>query len=153
MTKTADKNETIQGRYEDVKNRLADDGLSEQQTSTEASLVVKPHKRDIIYKNYSDFLKMMHFAEKDTYHKQIIQTKKRFLNEGIDDPVEAIDLTVKKRKLIIQKATDTLDDDDDDIIPPPHSVLNEEQIETDDEASIVPVPVQFNNGQAFYQVY
>ena len=142
MTKAADNDEALQGRYEDVKVRLKDDELSEEQTNAEASLLVKPYKRDIIYKNYSALLKMMHFAEKDTYHKQIIETKKRFLKEGIDDPVEAIELAVKKRKLIIQLATDTLDDDDDDdILPPPHSMQNEEQKETDDEASIDPVPL------------
>ena len=77
MSDGANNDEEIQKRIEDVKGRLADDELSEEQISQEALRVVKPYKMDFMYKTYAGFLKMWHFTERDVYHKKIMQTKKR----------------------------------------------------------------------------
>ena len=130
LSDVANNDEAIQKRIEDAKSRLADDELSKEQITQEALRVVKPYKMDFMYKTYASLLKMWHFTERDVYHKKIMQTKKRLLEEEDIEPVEAIELAVKKRKFIIQRATGTLDDDSlEETLPPPSFEQNEEQNE------------------------
>ena len=136
LTNVANKDEDLRDRYQDAKERLDDDELSEEQIASEASRVVKPYTCDNIFKNYSALLKIMHFADQDPYHQQVLKTKRRLLMEEIDDPVEAIELAVKKRRYTIKKATNMYDDDDDEILPPPpDSVEDESEAEVSEHST------------------
>ena len=134
LTKVTDNDTDLQERHQDAKERLTNDELSEEQIDSEALRVVKPYACDVIFRNYSALLKIMHFAEKDPYHRDVLKTKRRLLMEEIDDPVEAIELAVKRRRYTIMKATDMLDEEDEDDIPPPPDLVEVED-EEDEEKS------------------
>ena len=59
---------------------------------------------DVISGYYTTLLKFHHYARKDKYHKKIMTTKKRLMNEEEYGPVEAIDAAVKQRRFAISEA-------------------------------------------------
>ena len=52
----------------------------------------------------------MKSIQKDKLHRKIMDTRKRLLDEEDFEPDEATKYAVKKRRFLIQKATNTLSD-------------------------------------------
>ena len=127
----ATKDEHLKNEFEEIKEKLADKESSDEVVSKMAWRIVKPHVCENIYSHYINFLKLWHFAKEDETHRQVMRTKRKLIEEEEDmEPVEAIEIAVKRRKYIIQKATGMLEDDPlEEILPPPS--LTEE--ETDKE--------------------
>ena len=59
---------------------------------------------DTISDYYTTLLKLHHFTRKDKYHKKIMTTKKRLMDEEDYGPTEAIDAAVKQRRFVISEA-------------------------------------------------
>merc|ERR1712208_93153 len=65
---------------------------------------------------------LWHWARENKYHKKIMKTKRKLMDEEDFDYEEAIEHAVKKRKYLIEKATGIgLFDDEplDEVVPPP----------------------------------
>ena len=126
------KQPEFQVKFEDVMKQLADGQLSEKEVAEQARRVVKPDIINHICEHYSNFLKIWHFAKKDDYHRQIMRTKRRLIDDDDFEPTEAIEYAVKKRKFLITKATEMTDDTPlEDIVPTPQDIGDEE-----DESSL-----------------
>ena len=59
---------------------------------------------DGISEYYTNLLKLYHYTRKDKYHKKIMTTKRRLIDEEEYGPVEAIDAAVKQRRYAISEA-------------------------------------------------
>ena len=59
---------------------------------------------DTISDYYTTLLKLHHFTRKDKYHKKIMTTKKRLMEEEEYGATEAIDAAVKQRRFAISQA-------------------------------------------------
>ena len=117
---TANKDPELQTQYEEVRERLADGNLDDEEVRKQALRVIRPDTLKLIYDIYINFLNMWHFAKEDKYHIEIMKTKRKLMDEDDFEPVEAIHHAVKKRKYLIQKATGMQDDDPlDEKLPPP----------------------------------
>ena len=101
----------LEAQYEEVKEKLRDTEQSDADLTEQALRVVRPDILNKIYKHYTNFLTLWHFAKKDRFHKQIMVTKRKIMEEEDIDAIEAIEQAVKRRKYIIKKATGMLDDD------------------------------------------
>ena len=102
---TANKDPELQTQYEEVRERLADGNLDDEEVRKQALRVIRPDTLKLIYDIYINFLNMWHFAKEDKYHIEIMKTKRKLMDEDDFEPVEAIHHAVKKRKYLIQKAT------------------------------------------------
>ena len=132
----ATNDETIQAQYEEVKEKLQDEELSDEEVGKQASRVIKPDIRKHIYDHCINFLTLWHYAKEDETYKQIMRTKRKLIEEEDFGPVEAIMQAVKKRKVLIQKATGTLDDDPlEEKLPLPTMTEEEDTDEEDEEES------------------
>ena len=122
------KQPEFQVKFEDVKERLTDGQLSEKEVAEQARRVVKPDIINHICEHYSNFLKIWHFAKEDDYHRQIMGTKRRLIDDEDFEPIEAIEYAVKKRKFLITKATEMTDDTLlEDKVPAPQDIEDEEE--------------------------
>ena len=120
----------LKAHAEELKERLIDGELSDEEVTQQAMRVVRPDILKHIYDHYLNFLKIWHFAKEDKYHKQVMRTKRRLMDEEDFEPVEAIEQAVKKRKFLIQKATEMLDDIPLEVkVPPPRLDESEEEEE------------------------
>ena len=112
LSKAAAGNQVIVSKYKEAAERLAEDGeLTATEVNKQANLVIRPDILSHVFTNYTNFLNIWHFAGKDPYHRQIMKTKRKAMDEDDMGPVEAIQYAVKKRKYLIIKATGMLDDD------------------------------------------
>ena len=122
--------DNLKAHAEELKERLIDGELSDEEVTQQAMRVVRPDILKHIYDHYLNFLKIWHFAKEDKYHKQVMRTKRRLMDEEDFEPVEAIEQAVKKRKFLIQKATEMLDDIPLEVkVPPPRLDESEEEEE------------------------
>ena len=127
----ASRDGDIETQFEEVKGRLDDGELSDDEVVEQAKRVIRPEILKHIYEHYANFLKIWHFAKEDPYHKRIMQTKRKLMDEEDFSPVEAIEQAVKKRKYLIVKATNMLEADLVTKVPAP--VLPEEGVEEEEE--------------------
>ena len=100
---------TFEARYEEVKEKLSEVEQGDEDVAEQAWRVIRPEILNKIYKHYTNFLILWHFTKEDRFHKQIMSTKRKLMEEEMG-PVEAIEQAVKKRKYIIKKATGMLDE-------------------------------------------
>ena len=122
--------DNLKAHAEELKERLIDGELSDEEVTQQAMRVVRPDILKHIYDHYLNFLKIWHFAKEDEYHKQVMRTKRRLMDEEDFEPVEAIEQAVKQRKILIQKATEMLDDIPLEVkVPPPRLDESEEEEE------------------------
>ena len=127
----ARKDVSLASKFEEIKQRLDNGDLSEEELSEEARRVLKPDVLKHICKHYANFLKIWHFAKDNKYHRQIMKTKRKLIDEEEFSPAEAIEQAVKKRKYLIVKATDLLEDDLAEDVPAP-ALTDEEDEEEED---------------------
>ena len=105
--------------------------MSDDEVAEQAKRVIRPEILKHIYEHYAYFLKIWHYANKEKYHRQIMKTKRKLIDEDGFSPVEAIEQAVKQRKYLIIKATDLFEEPDlSTKVPAP--ILSEEE-EDDDE--------------------
>ena len=71
LKKCANIDPHLMKKFDDAKERLADDELSEKEVEAQAFRVVKPEMLKHIYDHYTNYLKMWHFAAEDKYHRQV----------------------------------------------------------------------------------
>ena len=130
----ANQDEDLATQFEEVKDRLDDGELSDDEVVEHAKRVIRPEILKNIYEHYTNFLKIWHFAREDKYHKQIMKTKRKLMDEEDFSPVEAIEQAVKKRKYLIVKATDMLEADLATKVPAPS--LSEEEVDEEEEEEV-----------------
>ena len=94
----------------DLKKRLNDGEMEDKELTEQAWCIVRPKVVHMVSEHYADLMKIWHFAKHDKFHKQIMKTKRKLIEEEDFNPVEAIERAVKTRRYIIQKATGLLDD-------------------------------------------
>ena len=105
------KHHGVEQKFQSLKETLALNGdLSEGEVERRAMRVVLPDIRRYIYKKYRDFLLLWHYANRNKTHRRVIDTKRKLMDEEDFEPEEAIRYAVKKRRFLIQGATDTLDE-------------------------------------------
>ena len=100
----------------------SDESVTEEEVNKQTLRVVKPDVFKHICKHYAAFLKLWHWARKNKYHKEVMKTKRKLMDEEDFDYEEAIEHAVKKRKYLIEKATGIgLFDDKplDEVVPVP----------------------------------
>lgn len=127
----ARKNASLAAKFEEMKQRLDNGDLTDEELSEEARRLLKPDVLKHISAHYANFLKIWHFAKENKYHRQIMKTKRKLIDEEEFSPVEAIEQAVKKRKYLIVKATDLLEDDLAEEVPAP--ALTDEEVEEEEE--------------------
>merc|ERR1712208_33097 len=120
-------------QFDEIKGNLAsDESTTEEEVNKQALRVVKPDIFKHVCKHYTSFLKLWHWARENKYHKEIMKTKRKLMDEEDFDYEEAIEHAVKKRKYLIEKATGIgLFDDEplDEVVPPP--IADEASVDED----------------------
>ena len=128
----ATKDEAVIAQFEETKERLADPELSEDEVAEQARRVIRPEILKHIYEHYANFLKLWHYTKEDRYHKRIMKTKRKLMDEEDFLPAEAIEQAVKKRKYLIVKAADMLEADLSSKVPAP-DIPEEEESENEED--------------------
>ena len=118
-------------KIEEIKGKLDDGELTDEEVHKQAMCVVKPDILKHIYTHYVNFLKLWHFAKEDKSHKKVMKTKRKLMNEEDFDPAEAIEHAVKKRKYLIAKATHLLETDIENKLPAPNFESEDEDETTE----------------------
>ena len=104
------KDPDMDAKFLDLKEKLDDGEMEDEKLTEQAWRVVRPEVVHMVSEHYTNLLKIWHFAKHDKFHKQIMKTKRKLIEEEDFNPVEAIERAVKTRRYIIQKATGLLDD-------------------------------------------
>ena len=129
------KDPDIDAKYLGMKEKLADETTDEEELEELAWRVVRPDLVRKVSEHYMNLLKLWHFAKDDAFHKQIMRTKRKLIEEEDFEPVEAIERAVKTRRYLIQKATGLLDDEPlEENLPIPHSGESESEEEHEEQA-------------------
>ena len=133
LKNSALRNKAIESQFDEIKANLAsDESATEEEVNKHALRVVKPDIFKHVCKHYAAFLKLWHWARENKYHKEIMKTKRKLMDEEDFDYEEAIEHAVKKRKYLIEKATGIgLFDDEplDEVVPPP--IADEASVDED----------------------
>ena len=110
LRKSSTKDLDMDAKFLDLKEKLDDGEMEDEKLTEQAWCVVRPEVVHMVSEHYTNLLKIWHFAKHDKFHKQIMKTKRKLIDEEDFNPVEAIERAVKTRRYIIQKATGLLDD-------------------------------------------
>ena len=149
LKKVAKNDTALTTKFEEIKERLNDAELSEDEVAEQAKRVIRPEILKHISEHYTNFLKLWHYAKGDRYHKQVMKTKRKLMEEEEENfsPAEAIEHAVKKRKYLIVKATDMLEADLSSMLPPPDLTEEEEddQNENEDNQTVEPQTLKEHN--------
>ena len=130
LRNASNKDPDIDAKLLEMKEKLADDNTDEEESEELAWRVVRPDLVRKVSEHYTNLLKLWHFAKDDAFHKQIMRTKRKLIEEEDFEPVEAIERAVKTRRYLIQKATGLLDEEPlEEKLPIPHSGESEEEEE------------------------
>ena len=98
------KNSYINEQFEEIKAKLAsDESVTEEEVNKQTLRVVKPDVFKHICKHYAAFLKLWHFAKNNRFHKKVMKTKRKLMDEEDFDYEEAIEHAVKNANILLRK--------------------------------------------------
>ena len=124
----------LQVKYDEVREKLADKDSSNQDTEYEALQYMRPEILKHMYKHYTYLLKLWHYAKRDIYHKKIMDTKHKLIEDQEYSASEAIERAVEMRKDLIQQATRFTDSTPlKDVLPSP--LKGEPDLEQEEDMS------------------
>ena len=89
--------------YEKLIDNFTDEGLDEEEAKNKAYVLVLPKFRKDLQNVYLECLLWIQQLKKDPVHKEVMETRDRFINEDGFDSKEAIEAAIDKRKFLLKR--------------------------------------------------
>ena len=89
--------------YETLIENFSDEGLGEEEAKSKAYVHILPKLRKDLQNVYLERLLWIQQLKRDPVHKEVMETRDRFINEDGFDSKEAIEAAIDKRKFLLKR--------------------------------------------------